>query len=819
MKKILLLLITGILFVPLPAVKDWEIHTNTTHLFDAYELNGIVYIASWGGLSRLDRQTGEFLQPYTTVDGLSNNEIRTLDYFPDNDELLLGSGRQGIDRFQNGNFLIPLNDVLGLASNNVRQICHLDTLILAATDQGLSIFTKFGDFPFPFLLNNFTIDNGLSSNMITSLAVTSDGWIFCGSSNGIDYIHADSLNQIDAWQNLNDNNSPLPSSQINSLSINNGKLAAGTHEGIGIVEIADLNEWQIFYPSDLNGRHSVFPVLLDDEDNLWFSYGFWEESQLTVIDTTQILLAKIDLGNSLLEEWSYSDLGSTTNKVTSIKIFEDGALGILTWGEGMILISDSVSQIYKENSPGASLVQGVFVDRNETAWVSSGYQPPSTTPPLPRGTAGVSGLQNGVWEVFRVENSPILSNNIFSLAEDVIGRKWFGAWWVNSQANQEWDDGISIYDQDDGTWKYLTSSDGLLNNCITYITQDNQGRMWVSCNGGSNGGVSIIDQNDEVVHSFQYPTVENTNDAILIYFGETRYYFGGIVTGLRIWNNTTIPETNGLYWQEAGFNELKSGRIYSITSHVRNGREEIWVASANGLFQYRWTTYFNGNGEYLWFKYGTTIKRQAYRNNQWLGSDIENPEFWYIEGQERLYGSVPTFPTTLFLDPFDRLWIGTQDNGITVYNIYQDTYTIINSENSALISDKINDFAYNENTGRLFIATDEGLQSFLIGISPEFNREDEIFQVKVFPNPFSPELDGVIRFINHPSQTMPSGDTRCYIYDLAGDLVIELKKDIFEEFTWDGLNKADKKCSSGIYYYLISDGKGQTALGKFALIR
>ncbi|MBN1327487.1 MAG: hypothetical protein JW996_06020, partial [Candidatus Cloacimonetes bacterium] len=208
MKKILLLLITGILFVPLPAVKDWEIHTNTTHLFDAYELNGIVYIASWGGLSRLDRQTGEFLQPYTTVDGLSNNEIRTLDYFPDNDELLLGSGRQGIDRFQNGNFLIPLNDVLGLASNNVRQICHLDTLILAATDQGLSIFTKFGDFPFPFLLNNFTIDNGLSSNMITSLAVTSDGWIFCGSSNGIDYIHADSLNQIDAWQNLNDNNSP-----------------------------------------------------------------------------------------------------------------------------------------------------------------------------------------------------------------------------------------------------------------------------------------------------------------------------------------------------------------------------------------------------------------------------------------------------------------------------------------------------------------------------------------------------------------------------------------------------------------------------------
>ena len=49
------------------------------------------------------------------------------------------------------------------------------------------------------------------------------------------------------------------------------------------------------------------------------------------------------------------------------------------------------------------------------------------------------------------------------------------------------------------------------------------------------------------------------------------------------------------------------------------------------------------------------------------------------------------------------------------------------------------------------------------------------------------------------------------IYDLP------LKK--YQSFSWDGRNKNGKKCSSGVYFYTISNNKGETKRGKIALIR
>ncbi len=66
---------------------------------------------------------------------------------------------------------------------------------------------------------------------------------------------------------------------------------------------------------------------------------------------------------------------------------------------------------------------------------------------------------------------------------------------------------------------------------------------------------------------------------------------------------------------------------------------------------------------------------------------------------------------------------------------------------------------------------------------------------------------------------MPQGKTKASIFDINGQLVQELEKDIFQEFSWDGTNKAGKKCSSGIYLYIISTEDGQISRGKIILIR
>lgn len=56
------------------------------------------YFATWGGLEVYDLSTNNFVQKLTTIDGLSKNEIRTIDYF-NNDQLLLGTFGGGIDRY------------------------------------------------------------------------------------------------------------------------------------------------------------------------------------------------------------------------------------------------------------------------------------------------------------------------------------------------------------------------------------------------------------------------------------------------------------------------------------------------------------------------------------------------------------------------------------------------------------------------------------------------------------------------------------------------------------------------------------------------
>ncbi|MBN2461556.1 MAG: hypothetical protein JXB60_08110, partial [Candidatus Cloacimonetes bacterium] len=717
-------------------------------------------------------------------------------------------------------FVMPLDEIIGLASDNVYQVVHLDSLIFAATKGGISVFTELGNFPFPFLLNNYNSENGLSTNSITSLAISPQGWLFCGSDAGLDYVMIDSLNFTYAWHNLNENNSSLPSSYITSLAVSDNYLAVGTRQGLAMAPLYDLEQWTIYGEAELNGRSSVYPVYIDEENNLWFSYGYWEEGLLDVVDTTRVVLARIITSpEPLLDEWYYEDCGVETNRITGITRLADNRLCLLTWGEGFLVSEQDDWLQFKKHDIGASLVHNIEIDHEQTIWVSSGYHPPPTTPPLPRGTAGVSSLKNEVWEVLRVENSPILSNNIYSMETDASNRKWFGAWWVNTQSNQEWDDGISIYDEADNSWEYITTDNGLRNNCISFLTGDAQGNMWVSCCGGSTGGVNIIDSNDNVVHSFSYDTVDDLNDALFIFLGQMRYYFGGIRTGLRIWNNTSWPETNGSLWSQTPFNELQSGEIFAITSSINGDIEEIWVASANGLFSYRWTTYFSEFGQYLWYTWGTSIKRKAFYNGQWLGEEIAHPEFWYIEGEERLYGSVPTFPTALLVDPFNRLWIGTNDNGITMYDISRDRYTIYNAENSPLISNRITSLAYDNYSGRLYIGTDEALQSAVIGISEDYNFQQDLETVKAFPNPFYPDRGDLLRIESIDTPTMPVGDTRCYIYNMAGDLIIVLKKNILEQFDWDGLNETGSKCSSGIYFYVVSASNGQTARGKFALIR
>ncbi|NLO12437.1 MAG: T9SS type A sorting domain-containing protein, partial [Candidatus Cloacimonetes bacterium] len=214
-----------------------------------------------------------------------------------------------------------------------------------------------------------------------------------------------------------------------------------------------------------------------------------------------------------------------------------------------------------------------------------------------------------------------------------------------------------------------------------------------------------------------------------------------------------------------------------------------------------------------WYKYDTAIKRYRYdtARNTW-----ERDILYYVD-EERLFGSERTTPTAIYKDPFERLWIGSLGNGFSMYNAKTERFTNYFPANSPLLSSHITHFGYEATEGLLLIGTPDGLNTLKIGrwVKPETSLEI----LKAYPNPFRPQLLQSVAIVNQPTDIMPRGKNICRIYDSSGALVADLEESYFSRFEWDGKNKADKDCASGVYFFVVTDEAGNSKKGKIVLIR
>ena len=47
---------------------------------------------------------------------------------------------------------------------------------------------------------------------------------------------------------------------------------------------------------------------------------------------------------------------------------------------------------------------------------------------------------------------------------------------------------------------------------------------------------------------------------------------------------------------------------------------------------------------------------------------------------------------------------------------------------------------------------------------------------------------------------------------------MKLEENAFSRFQWDGKNANGKQCSSGIYFFVVADEKGNVKKGKLAIV-
>ncbi len=798
--------------------QNWQAFTNNSHIYDAQLHENLLYLGSWGGAFTYGGYIDGHGKDYTwnTKDGISSNDVRSV-AVSTNNALWLGTSTDGISIVNRPGGIQQINSTNGLPSDRVRKILVHDAQIYVATDLGLSVFYYLQGVNFPLLLHQYNHQNtsgGLAANDINDMVLTANNYLYLSTLGGLSYVHTDSLDLDSSWRKWTSANSPLPTGMKYSLSANSANIAISTINRVYKRTINPFDSsWSTFDQNSGVINYQISTICLDAADKLWIAYGAWNEDLMAYSLGVDTLMTSIDANGSYVH-WAKNEAGLGASVISKFALGAE-LMFAATWGAGTYIHSNGYWENFLPNSIGFPKITDIKTDQNHTFWVSGGI---IGAAPVRKSALGVSKYASTEWSTFNIANSPIITDNVLNIAVDSQNRKWFGTWDVTTGSPAGWKNGIAIYDDFNETWKHLTrlgvrtwdpslqtwsanapGSMNIMGNTIGALALDKSGNMLVGC---YDHGVNVIGPNDTNIRTFTIPN--SVQQRILFLHHNGRQYFIGTNNdrGLVIWNHASLPETGGEHWVIPPIPELNNCIVYGVAS-VESPFEGMqhWIAASTGLFMWN---------EQNWYKYDTTVKRSIY-NSGW-----QNDQLYYVD-EERLYASVRTTPTSLMLDPFGRIWIGSLEGGISRYNPKSDRFVNYNMSNAPLLSNFVTALGYEPKRGWLLIGTPDGLNALPIG--KEIITTEELVTVKSYPNPFYPARDGYVRIVNMPEDSMPRGNNICRIYDSSGKIVIDIQQNEFARFDWDGRNKDGKNCSSGVYFYVVTDEAGRTKRGKIALIR
>lgn len=150
------------------------------------------------------------------------------------------------------------------------------------------------------------------------------------------------------------------------------------------------------------------------------------------------------------------------------------------------------------------------------------------------------------------------------------------------------------------------------------------------------------------------------------------------------------------------------------------------------------------------------------------------------------------------IDYGNRKWLGTANSGL--YLVSEDgTETIAHftKENSPLSSNSISDLELNPTTGELFIVTPEGVFSYKTDSSKPV-KEASKETIYAYPNPVRPEYSGEVIIGGLEDNSI------VWITDASGNLVFK-GRTVGGSISWDCKNRTGQDVTGGVYMVLVSN--------------
>ena len=286
----------------------------------------------------------------------------------------------------------------------------------------------------------------------------------------------------------------------------------------------------------------------------------------------------------------------------------------------------------------------------------------------------------------------------------------------------------------------------------------------------------------------------------------------------------------------------ESGYVLSEESNkiTVDNFNRIWVVSSSGLVMYKYSDNVLNPDEEIWLEEkidpGITNRLSfdinvSPRNRLWILTSIglihkdlqvsdANPVIntGPIVSQGNLY---PYFPSIFFndfsrirFDPRGNIWINTQSSGVYILTEDGDYWPDINglnTSNSNLLSNHVNDISFDSKEGLAYIATNKGVS---IAKIPYADKKKSYKSVEIFPSPY------IIPNIKPLTINGLKDNSSIKIMSLNGLVFRSINKSDVKGYQafWDGRDDGGNLVGSGIYLIAVYNDDS-SLIEKIAVIR
>jgi ligand-binding sensor domain-containing protein/signal transduction histidine kinase len=521
---------------------------------------------------------------------------------------------------------------------------------------------------------------GLSDNVIYSILQDKEGFLWVGSSNGLNRFDGYSFKQ---FLHHEDDTTSISGNHISEMyEDKNGSLWIATRNNglnLYVPKTHSFIRYQ-HHPNKPNSlsSNSIKCITGDGNGNLW-------------IGTSDKGLNFLDTKNNTIKKYRATENGLTSDKISSLCLDAKGNLWIGTYDVGMICLNKETQKFSyythngeNDNSLSSNRINCIFESSDSSIWVGT-Y------------TKGLNRYNVGDKSFTRyhtpTDKKGYFSNSVKSIYEDSKGRLWIGSW----------GNGLFYFDKEKNEFRNYQNEQnnpyGLSDNRVYSVFEDKTQQLWI----GTEVGLTKTDLNQADFNQNNYgkdniPNFSGHKVYGVLEDSSKNIWISSYVEGLYRYNYATESMRN-YKGNPSNPNALIKS---SIWCGLEDKKGRLWFGNSGGLLLY--------NPEEDNFKRflndSETLKEQTilcltedHKGKLWMGTwqlgltcfDPEkNTHKTYLHNPDDSLSISSNTIRTLYFDSQKRLWIG----GFNSLDLFDDNnafirYKIASSEGqiSAIFED------------------------------------------------------------------------------------------------------------------------------------